>query len=269
MDPAQFAALDALIKELDQRTQEQAVKFRPSSYGEPLTPQSRESLEKKFGEQESKFQFAVQKEQALKRQPPPKEGVSDEIKQKFITMARRQQSDTQLLHHTQEQTAKTLARHQEQEAKLLARGNPIAQQGEAIWKRMEHNREQEFKLRERMDEQKLKALPQKELMMKAAEHSSKSQAPEAQAKVHAELTQKVQQHQGEERQKLAHQMELLHKAPQNTVEREQKTLRYHAEQEQKRLQQIAQERGNKEKMMREMIQKMTARRESPRLHSTG
>ncbi len=272
MDEAQFAALDELIKELDQRAQEQAVKFRPLRGGEVLPRQSNELLEKKAGEYENKLRPAVQKEQALKRPPyvgGPKTGVSDEVKQKLTSLDQRGESDSKLLHHAQEQTAKTLARHQEQEAKLLTRGGPDAQQREAFWKRLEHTSEQEFKLRERANEQKRKAMPQTELTMKTAERSAKSHSPEAGTKAQAEVVRKIRQHQGEERQKLESQMEQLQKAPREPAEQEQKAQRLQAEQEQKRLLQMAQERTTKEEMMREMLQKMIARREQPPSRPVG
>lgn len=280
MDEAQFAALDGLIKELDQRAQEQAVKFRPQRGGESSVQQSREMLEKNLGEREVKLRTSVQKEQALKRTQsvlPPKAGVSDEVKQKWLEgkhnkhtfLAQRQESELKGLHHAQEQTAKTLARHQEQEAKLLTRGGPDAQQSEAIWKRLEHTSEQEFKLRERANEQKRKAMPQTELTMKTAEHSAKSHSPEAGTKAQAEVVRKMRQHQGEERQKLEYQMEQLQKAPREPAEQQQKAQRQQAEQEQKRLLQMAQERTTKEEMMREMVQKMIARREHPPSRPVG
>lgn len=203
MDEALFVALDLFIKELDQQAQEQAVKFRPLRGASPVVQPSPEMLgkDKSLGEREVKLQTAVQKEQALKRTPPvmpPKEGVSEWVKDQYnegknnkhTLLAQRQESELKGLHHAQEQTGKTLARHQEQEAKLLTRGGPDAQQREAFWKRLEHTSEQEFKLRERANEQK-------------------------------------------------------------------------------RLLQMAQERTTKEEMMREMLQKMIARREQPPSRPVG
>jgi len=272
MDEARFAALDALIRELDQRAQEQAVKFKPPTRGEVLPRQSNELLEKKAGESENKLRSAIQKEQALKRPPyvgGPKTGVSDEVKQKLTSLGQRQESDSKLLHHAQELAAKTLARHQEQEKKLIAPNGPNAQQSEAIWKRLEHTSEQEFKLRERANEQKRKAMPQTELAMKTAERSAKSHSPEAGTKAQAEVVRKMRQHQGEERQKLEHQMEQLQKAPRDRGEQERKAMSQQAEQEQKRLHVMAQERSMKEEMMREMVQKMIARRGQPPSRPAG
>ena len=272
MDEAQFAALDALIKDLNQRAQEQEVKFRPLRDGAPLPQQSREALEKTLGEREGKLRTSGQEEQALKRPPsllPPKQGTSDEVRQKYTTMAQRQESESKRLHQAQEQTAKTLARHQEQEAKRVSAGGAGAPQGEAFWKRLEHTREQEFKLRERADEQRRKAMPQTELAIKTAERSAKSHSPEAGTKAQAEVVRKVEQHQGEERQKLAQQMEQLQKASRDGAELQQKALRQQAEQEQKRLHMMAQERTTKEEMMREMVQKMIARREHPSSRPVG
>ena len=228
-----FAALDALIKEIDQRAQEQEIKTKSSGTGENLLKQSRESLEKKAGEREAKYATSVHKEEHLKQalEAERKQEVSGKRHGPSVEeerkLAQRQEMDAKRLKQMQESTSKALAREQEQK-RLGGPGQP-AQQQEAVLKRIEHGREQESKLRERAEEHRLKLEFQKEHQAKYSEQMSKVPNPEVRTKVPIQ------------------------------TEQLQKLRQQRAELEQKRIQQAMQEDLNKKKLMQEMSQKMAER----------